>query len=71
MHFPLYMAPQNYCSRIPKTFNEKHKTGADKVENICVFGVTKRHLSYHPYNLDILAQFYSLLFVVIFLLLRK
>lgn len=51
MHFPLNMAhSQNYCSKILKTFNEKHKTYVDKVGNIYIFEVTKNHLSYHPYT---------------------
>lgn len=38
MHFPLNLAQsQNYCSKIPKTFNEKHKTHVDKVgKYMCV-----------------------------------
>lgn len=71
IHFPLKPAPsQKYCSEILKTFNEKHKTHADKVGKymcICSYYELPR-LSCLDDNLDVLTQFYSQLLVVILLL---
>lgn len=70
-HFSLNPAAfQKYCSETLKTFNEKHKTRADKVgKYMCIQSHYELpRLSCLDDNLDVLTQFYSQLLVVILLL---